>query len=358
MHRNQGRPPSLGANAVSMNNSSTFREENLKENSSILHRQGIYVFPLSIVIYIVLALLIGIEGGCHEPEYSAFVNTCYFGAGTAFVVHTVLMGRKVLEHHYHRGEQGEFRGMAHVAALTISLIAGTASFLTSNFTGVCVDVLGVSSPVAQWPEWLVCVPLMTYTIVAIEHKSGLTMADYAIILLMFFSVLVGLLMHFAGSFGGGIFLYLFGCFCIIGVLWFVVKDRAIAPTNEFLSNLQISTQKYHHIAAANRRKALIVLVAVLFPLFPVIYLLGWLRAFDRDQVAIAYVVVSVVAKLLFVSSLIDTQVYLSDSLEADRKTEKIVQDSRRDFLRYVFHELRIPLNTMTIGIGFIEEDKG
>ena len=362
-HRNNNGRPLLPRGitaeaAVSVNNSTAFREDHVKENSTLLNRHGIYVLFLSIVTYIVLSILISFYGGCNAPEYSAFVNTCYFGAGCTFVVNTVLMGRKALEHHFYRGENGEFRGITYIASATISLIAGTGSFLTSNGVGVCVDVLGVSSPAAQWSEWLVCVPLMTYMIVAIEYKSGLTVADYAIILLMCFSVLVGFLMNFAASFAAGVFLYMFGCFCIIGVLWFVVKGRGVAPTNDVLPYLQLSSQKCHHIAAANRQKALIVLVAILFPLFPVIYLLAWLHVFDRDKVAIAYVFVSVVAKLLFVSSLIDTQVHMSDSLEADRKTEKLVQDSRRNFLRYVFHELRIPLNTLTIGIGFIQEDKG
>ena len=322
------------------------------------------MLPLCIVVYVILQGLTSINGVCNAPEFSTYVTYYYFGAGFSFIVMTVLMGKKILEYHYYRGENGEFRGMMYLAAATISIIAGTASFLTSNanYGGVCVDVLGVSSPAAQWSEWLVCVPLMTYMIVTIDDKSSLSMSDYSIILLMGFSVLVGFLMNFRVSYGGGVFLFVFGCICLVGVLYFVIKAphyHSILPNTKMgHSNEEPNPYKKHReLGIATRRKALIILVAVLFPLFPIIYLLGWIHVLDRDQVAVGYVLVSVVSKLLFVNSLIDSQVYLSDSLEADRKIEKLAQDSRRDFLRYVFHELRIPLNTLTIGIGLLQEDK-
>ena len=330
------------------------------QHANILTRQGWIVLPLCIVVYVVLQGLTSINGVCTAPEYSTYVTYYYFGAGFAFIVMTILMGKKIFEYHYYRGENGEFRGMMYMAAATISIIAGTASFLTSNanYGGVCVDVLGVSSPAAQWSEWLVCVPLMTYMIVTIDDKSDLSFSDYMIILLMGFSVLVGFIMNFHMSYGSGIFLYVFGCLCLLGVLVFVVKaPHAIAPNSGFAAGAQTKNKRHHDLGITTRRNALILLIAVLFPLFPIIYLLGWLLVLDRDQVAVGYIMVSVMSKLFFVNGLIDSQVYLSDSLEADRKKEKLAQDSRRDFLRYVFHELRIPLNTLTIGIGLLQEDK-
>ena len=328
--------------------------------ANLLTRQGWIVLPLCIVVYVVLQGLTSINGVCSAPPFSTYVTYFYFGAGFAFIVMTVLMGKKILEYHFYRGENGEFRGMMYLAAATINVIAGTASFLTSNanYGGVCVDVLGVSSTAAQWSEWLVCVPLMTYMIVTIDDKSDLSISDYTIILLMGFSVLVGFLMNFTVTYGGGIFLFVFGCLCLMGVLLFVIKaPHAIAPNSGPATELQTTNKKHRDLGIATRRKALIVLVAILFPLFPIIYLLGWVLVLDRDQVAVGYILVSVMSKLFFVHALIDSQVYLLDSLEAYRKTEKLAQDSRRDFLRYVFHELRIPLNTLTIGIGLLQEDK-
>ena len=331
-----------------------------KENVNILTQQGYYVLPISIGAYIILQGLTHIQQVCIAEEYGISVSYYYFGAGFAFSVNVLLSGKKVLEHHVHRGPNGEFRGMAFVAATTISTIAGTASFLTSNanYGGVCVDILGVSSPAAQWSEWLVCVPLMTYMIVSMEQKPALTLGDYTIILLMGFSVLVGFLMNLPVTFGGGVFLFIFGCLCLIGVLVFVMKGReSVVPTsNDYLTNDQITAKKYQLLAQTNRRNNLTLLIATVFPIFPLIYLLGWIHILDRDQVAIGYIMVSLIAKLLFVSTLLDAQVHLTDSMEIQRQTEKLAQDSRRDFLRYVFHELRIPLNTLTIGIGLLLED--
>ena len=332
-----------------------------KESINLLTKQGYYVLPLSILSYVILQGLTSINGMCVAPEFSISVTYYYFGAGFAFSVNALLSGKKVIEHHITRGQNGEFRGMSFVAATTISTIAGTASFLTSNvnYGGVCVDILGVSSPAAQWSEWLVCVPLMTYMIVSMEEKPGLTITDYTIILLMGLSVLVGFLMNLPVTYGGGVFLFIIGCLCLMGVLLFVMKghDDLVPTSNDYLTNDQITAKKYHLLAQSNRRNSLILLIGTVFPLFPLIYLLGWVHVLDRDQTAIGYVMVSLLSKLLFVSTLLDAQVHLTDSMEIQRHTEKMAQDSRRDFIRYVFHELRIPLNTLTIGIGMLLEDK-
>ena len=330
-------------------------------NSNLLTRQGYYVLPISIIAYIILQGLTSINDICLAPEYGYSVSYYYFGAGFAFSVNAILNVKKVMEHYVHRGQNGEFRGMPFVAATTISTIAASASFLTSNvnYGGVCVDILGVSSPAAQWSEWLVCVPLMTYMIVSMEQKPGLTLVDCMIIVLMGLSVLVGFLMNLSVSYGGGIFLFIVGCLSLVGVLLFVMKSsKSVVPTsNDHLTNDQITAKKFHLLAQTNRRNNLILSVALIFPLFPVIYLLGWVHVLDRDQVAIGYIMVSLLSKLLFVSTLLDAQVYLIDSMEIQQQTEKLAQDSRRDFLRFVFHELRIPLNTLTIGIGLLMEDK-
>ena len=319
------------------------------------------MLPLSIIAYVILQGLASINGICVAPKFGLSVTYHYFGAGYAFSISALLSGKKVIEHHLNRGQNGEFRGMSFVAATTISTIAGTASFLTSNanYGGVCVDILGVSSPAAQWSEWLVCVPLMTYMIVSMEEKPGLTIADYTIIIFLFLSVLAGFLMNLPVTYGGGIFLFIIGCLCLLGVLLFVMKGRdVIVPiSNDCLTNDQITTKKAHLLAQTNRRNNLIALIAIIFPLFPFINLLGWVHVLDRDQTAIGYVLVSLLAKLLFVSTLSDSQVHLTDSMDIQRQTERLTQDSRRDFLRYVFHELRIPLNTLTIGIGMLLEDK-
>ena len=47
-----------------------------------------------------------------------------------------------------------------------------------------------------------------------------------------------------------------------------------------------------------------------------------------------------------------------NEMKARILTAATANESRRTFLRYVFHELRIPLNTITMGIAVVEDRKG
>lgn len=355
-------PPSNSSQSSSHQKDAGITSINLSY-SNVLTRQGYYVFPMSIIAYIILQGLTSINHICVAPEYGISVSSYYFAAGFSFSVNAILNVKKVMEHYVHRNQNGEFRGMHFVAATTISTIAGSSSFLTANvnYGGVCEDILGVSSPAAQWSEWLVCVPLMTYMIVSMEQKPGLTMVDCTIIFFMGLSVLVGFLINLPVSYGGGVFLFIIGCLSLVGILLFVIKSPdtgSVVPTNnKYLTNEQMTAIKFRLLAEKNRRYNLILSVALVFPLFPLIYFLGWRHMLDRDQVAIGYILVSLTSKLLFVSTLLDAQVYLTDSMENQQQTENFAQSSRQDFLRFVFHELRIPLNTLTIGIGLLSEEK-
>ena len=332
--------------------------------SNLLSRQGHYVLPFTLCAYILMQVLAGINTVCiKERPYSPWVYKFYFAAGISFFTSASTQIAKIWQHWRHRGANNEFRGHIYVAAALIGVSSGTASLLTSeiDYGGICRDVLDVESPAAQWSEWLACVPLMTYLVVALEDKDALTLADYAIIFLMGFSVLSGFLMNLNIGEGGGIAWFVFGCLSLVASQLFVLhKKRVILPTTKLENGsevVEVLTEcRFRELAAGKKRQNLIVLIASIFPLFPVVYILGWMRIINRDEVAIAYLLVSISSKLLFVSSLLDAHVGLSDYLEASRSAEKRANDAQRDFLRFVFHELRIPLNTITMGIELMQGD--
>ena len=112
------------------------------------------------------------------------------------------------------------------------------------------------------------------------------------------------------------------------------------------------------IVASIKKAALTRLMFFIFPSFPFVYLLRYYGAIDRDQLYVAFLLLSVIAKLLFVSALVEEQVTAMNEMKARILTAATANESRRTFLRYVFHELRIPLNTITMGIAVVEDRKG
>ena len=77
---------------------------------------------------------------------------------------------------------------------------------------------------------------------------------------------------------------------------------------------------------------------------------GIVHVLDRDEVVVANMLIGLVVKLVFVSTL------SLESVVMQFASERKVNERRRQFLRYVFHEVRVPLNTITMGITVLKDD--
>ena len=77
-------------------------------------------------------------------------------------------------------------------------------------------------------------------------------------------------------------------------------------------------------------------------------LIGVLDVLDRDEVVVANMLLGMGVKLLFAGTL------SLESVVMQSASERRLDDRRRQLLRYVFHEIRVPLNTITMGIAVLK----
>lgn len=334
------------------------RQHSDPRTSSLLNRQGIYVLPSVLIIYIVMQLLVGYNNICTVSEpFAPWTSYYYFAAGFSFLT-SILQQMNKIYGCWRQKSTTYNKGIFYMAAITVSLIAGSSSLLTysNSHGGICRDVLGMESPAAQWSEWLTSVPLMAYIAVAVEDKISLTKSDYMVIFGLFLAVAFGASMNLkVENYGAGVFLFLCGSLTLIGS-FIIVRNLERGEGSD--RGVHSSRMRDEDIMAATKRASLSRLINVVFPTFPILYLIGYFGRLDRDEMYVGFVLLSVLAKLLFVSALIDEQVMVTEKIKMRNEAEDLVNDTRRSFLRYVFHELRIPLNTITMGMAVIENDRG
>ena len=251
-----------------------------------------------------------------------------------------------------------------MTAFVISLVAGSSNLLTSVYGGVCKDALGVESPVAQWGEWLVCVPLMVYINIAIEDKDQeLSDSDLATIFLTSISILLGFMMNFQEPFAVGVIFFSLANFCFIAYPLYSIKcsmkgvNPQFSPLRSNLSTVETRLSREHDLIKSTKYAYLSRLLFVIFPVFPFVYLLAFFKFLDRDQTMVVFGVGGIIAKMFFSNILVDAKVGISDQISAQRRSKRSADESRNIFLRYVFHELRTPLHTLTMGMTVIEGDK-
>lgn len=89
------------------------------------------------------------------------------------------------------------------------------------------------------------------------------------------------------------------------------------------------------------------------PLFAFTYLLAFWRIIDAPQTILIYQFLTMATKGLYASILMDIHkealLLAQDELDEERRAN----DSRRSFLKYLFHEVRTPLNSLSIGIEIL-----
>jgi len=101
-----------------------------------------------------------------------------------------------------------------------------------------------------------------------------------------------------------------------------------------------------------------------FPLFPLNFFLGWSGVIDMDMCFVVTLCLNFLVKHAFSLYAVDQHLELLDPNLQLIASQSAANESRRAFLRYVFHEVRVPLNSISMGLHVLlmndnmsEEDK-
>ena len=105
-------------------------------------------------------------------------------------------------------------------------------------------------------------------------------------------------------------------------------------------------------AVQRKKKRLIAVLCFLIPTFPTVYFLSLSKVLDRDRTKAAFSICNVSAKIIYAIVLMLSH---SECIQQLYVAECSANAARRQFLRYVMHEVRVPLNSVTAGIGVMDK---
>jgi len=224
----------------------------------------------------------------------------------------------------------------------------------------CEDIYGVRLPPSMWAEWLSTVPLMFYlTIILDPTKTNLTKEDIISIITSGFGIFLLIIPALQLP-------YLFSVVCFI--------TANISMASALLLLLFISSQGYKELKAlqkdpqkpmgifdliklkiARRKYFCSAFLNVFLTIFALVYYLKVLNIFDHDTFFIVISFLNFLAKNMFAIIVMDAHAEFLDPMTFQLLFEKHANDTRRGFLRYVFHEVRVPLNSVSIGLQLLSE---
>ena len=207
----------------------------------------------------------------------------------------------------------------------------------------------ISSPAVRWAEWIVCVPTLMYVALSLDEGDFLSKIEISCIIFMGLSIILGFLMQFFNESYLLSYLFLlssFLSFFISFVFLYNIQDNILGSKNE-VTNRKLSLT----YQVKSRKIKLFRLLFLLLPTFPIVYLLAYFQWIDSNITEISFMICDTLSKILFCFSCMSINVeILQLTLAAEMSTNAI----QRSFLRYIFHEVRVPLNSISMGTCLLQ----
>lgn len=242
--------------------------------------------------------------------------------------------------------------------LTLNIITlSTLTSILNIFWGngsICIDTLGVATPTSIWAEWLVCGPQTIYVILTTTYFNEFNYWDYGLIASFFFCILFGFFIVIPQPQELAKFWLFMSCISYVFLHYLPFYKAKIISISEYaLINNDIREKIY--IQQSNIRQNLSIWMSAILPFYTVNYLFGMFRVFNYAQTVITFQILSVVTKGIFVALCSDIHLKLLSTAEEIVITERKINLARREFMKFIFHEIRNPLNSMSIGLDLLND---
>lgn len=239
-------------------------------------------------------------------------------------------------------------------------------FYTDALPYTCKDFLGVRTPLFIWFEWSCTVPFMFFLVSIMDVKrTQMRVSDMTIEILggvSIYQLAFGILplpnlLHWFNFICSNVFM-------TIALMWqqlnayeeysYAMDECKHAAERNQASSELVDRDIHDRLCVAQCRMNSSIFMSLFFTIFPLLYYLQWYGIFSQEVYIILTYGCSFMAKCLFIHIIADSHVEILDPnkfllMEERKKAE----DSRLMFLRYVFHEVRVPLNSIVLGLQIL-----
>lgn len=230
----------------------------------------------------------------------------------------------------------------------------------------CVDFLGVKTSPLLWWEWVSTVPFMFFLVSIMDVKRNIvTTTDISIEILgasSMFALFMGNL-HLPVWLSWVLFIYANVSMTVaLGWQQYIAFDEYSLACDELAAHKAknpdvdfIPRKVFDQLRVSQCKMNAASFLSLFFTLFPVWYYLKYFDYIDDGMFIVLTYICSYLAKVLFLQIIGDSHVEILDPnkflLVEERKK---AEEARLMFLRYVFHEVRVPLNSISLGLQLLE----
>ena len=212
----------------------------------------------------------------------------------------------------------------------------------------------------MWSEWLSNGTTIVFLTITLTGKKNLSKAEYGIIFGFFVAMVCAFLpiipqpkeLAYVWVAVG-----LFACLPVLYLPWYLARQQPAV-----VADIEEASLSYNQTLVNSRQKQqfyLAVWMTAICPLFAVNYFLAANQVIGPGESVGTFLLLTLVLKAFFAANLADAHIHSLLRSERDRiffefEKECYANEARRNFLKYLFHEVRTPLNSLTMGIELLQ----
>lgn len=302
---------------------------------------------------------------CIHPSLTRHANikACLFGLSLACATHSLVTIARTLF-----TKRVNFITSFILAMIIICTCANLVFSWLDETASLCIDFNGVEMSPYMYIEWLITVPSMFLLVTWYSFNVSMTQnVSLAISLCGALSVFCLFLGNVEMSNAAHqFFFFVANVLMTLALAWQITStvDMNRIARND-LSKIPLSKRNSElyqdilsRVALTETKIYLAILMLILYCLFPGLYYLRMYRILDYELCFILMYCASYFVKFVLSLMMIEKMNAVLDDTDLAVLDEKKRQAaSKQMLLRYVFHEIRVPLNSLTLGLQYLKSQE-
>ena len=203
---------------------------------------------------------------------------------------------------------------------------------------------------------MVCLPILVYITLSTDEKTRLSVGDIVTIISSFLSILFGFILVVEQPEYSYVVCLLLSCAfsCFIFTMFFGARtqlQRAIQAQRKHKYNAMY----LRRVELCNRKFFFSLFLMGVIPIFPAIYFMSMAGSISDDVTFSLFMAADVALKVVFTMVATDAHLEVIPPSTLLLVAEMHANEARKGFLKYVFHEVRVPLNSVSLGIDLLQK---
>ena len=250
----------------------------------------------------------------------------------------------------------------YMSSMVVMIINFSAEYLniSRNQNVHCTDVNGVTLPVIFFVEWHITLPAMIYLVLSLDsEKTKLSLNDYSILISGAYTIITSILCNLVSNEIVGGILIASSIASLSFLVYNLINDskRKLKHITAQKEGASLNPQQYIQVSFLSRKLECSYFLAVLLPVFGSVYILQYSHILSVETSQLFLHFANVISKIGLNIFLCEAHLEMLNPREYNLITEKKANCIKRSFIRYIFHEVRSPLNSILIGLSTLIKDE-